>query len=172
MAFSASASSLISANPNPRGWPVKRSRSRVRESGCTPASANNAATSSSVALNDRLPTYSFFTLVLLAPPHCKRAPTARLKRQFSARRGPPTRPAPPAEASTPATGTSWCNRPSQSSMVGGRRGSYEGKSKARRQSGDWRSRRRTVVGCAQLLPGGKTHARDDDGFSADARADS
>jgi hypothetical protein len=68
MAFSASASSLISAKPNPRGCPVKRSRSRVRESGCMPASENSACTSSSVALNDRLPTYSFFTLVLLAPP--------------------------------------------------------------------------------------------------------
>ena len=68
MTFSASASSRISANPKPRGWPVNRSRSSVRESGCTPASANSAATSSSVALNERLPTYSFFTVHLPVPP--------------------------------------------------------------------------------------------------------
>lgn len=45
-----------------------------------PASAKSACTSSSVALNDRLPTYNFFTVVLLAPP-IKAARTSRLKRQ-------------------------------------------------------------------------------------------
>ena len=42
--------------------------SNVSESGCTPISENNACTCSSVALNERLPTYSFFTVVLLVPP--------------------------------------------------------------------------------------------------------
>ena len=68
IAFSASASSPTSAKPKPRGWPVKRSRSSVSESGCTPISENSAYTCSSVALNDRLPTYSFFKVVLLVPP--------------------------------------------------------------------------------------------------------
>ena len=81
MALSASASLPISAKPNPRGCPVKRSRKSVSESGWTPISENNAAICSSVALNDRLPTYNFFTVVLLLRPANAPAQNTRLKRQ-------------------------------------------------------------------------------------------
>jgi hypothetical protein len=52
----------------------------VSESGCTPISENSAATCSSVALNDRLPTYNFFTVVSFLPGDYQRS-NAKLKRQ-------------------------------------------------------------------------------------------
>jgi hypothetical protein len=52
----------------------------VSESGCTPISEKSAATCSSVALNDRLPTYNFFTVVSFFPGDHQGA-NAKLKRQ-------------------------------------------------------------------------------------------
>jgi len=60
---------------------VKRSRKSVSESGCTPISEKSAAICSSVALNDRLPTYNFFTAVLLLRGARGPAQNTRLKGQ-------------------------------------------------------------------------------------------
>jgi hypothetical protein len=52
----------------------------VSESGWTPISEKSAATCSSVALNDKFPTYNFFTVVSFFPGDCQGS-NAKLKRQ-------------------------------------------------------------------------------------------
>src|ERR1051325_2214665 len=65
IAFWAALSSLISTNPKPRAWPVKRSLMTVTESTVTPASAKRFWTSVSFAPYGRFPPKSFFTGALL-----------------------------------------------------------------------------------------------------------
>src|SRR5215469_1034481 len=65
MARNAASSSLISTNPNPRAWPVNRSRITVTVSTVTPCAAKKFWTSCSLAAYERFPTKSFFTQILL-----------------------------------------------------------------------------------------------------------